>query len=180
MFTQDSTCYLSQYIFLLCPIKLPAVAMVFMSSLQNGHIFVFTGILQATENTEQLGVVLGHEMAHVVLNHSVSLFFAPSTHTTHSRQAYIVSWEPEGRYCNSKMFRWEPEGRYCCTKSMAIAPFWFSREHLCSAIMPFWFSREHLCSAITPFWLSTDDMCIHLWSSNSSYCSLMSILKDSL
>ena len=25
----------------------------------------------------------------------------------------IVSWEPEGRYCKSKMFRWEPEGRYC-------------------------------------------------------------------
>ena len=56
----------------------------------------------------------------------------------------IVSWESEGRYCSSKMFRWEPEGRYCCKKSMAIAPFWFSAEHL-------W-------SAITPFWLSTDDI----------------------
>lgn len=39
---------------------------------QNGHIFVFTGILQATDNIEQLGTVLAHEMAHVVLNHSVS------------------------------------------------------------------------------------------------------------
>ena len=58
-------------------------------------------------------------------------------------RGYFVSWEPEGRYCSSKMFRWEPEGRYCCTKSMAIAPFWFSTEHR-------WF-------AITPFWLSTDD-----------------------
>ena len=24
----------------------------------------------------------------------------------------IVSWEPEGSYCSSKMFRWEAEGRY--------------------------------------------------------------------
>ena len=58
--------------------------------------------------------------------------------------SHIVSWEPEGRYCSSKMFRWKPEGRYCCTKSMVIAPFWFS--------------IEHLCTAITPFWLSTDDI----------------------
>ena len=60
------------------------------------------------------------------------------------RNRNFVSWEPEGRYCSSKLFRWEPEGGYCCTKSMATAPFWFSTEHL-------W-------SAITPFWLSTDDL----------------------
>ena len=36
------------------------------------------------------------------------------------------------------------KGAIACTKSMAIAPFWFSAEHL-------W-------SAITPFWLSTADM----------------------
>ena len=31
---------------------------------------------------------------------------------------------------------------------------------LCTAIAPFWFSSEHLWnwSAITPFWLSTDDI----------------------
>ena len=57
---------------------------------------------------------------------------------------HIVSWEPEGRYCSSKMFRWEPEGRYCCTKSMAIAPFWFSTEHLWSAIAPFWLSADNI------------------------------------
>ena len=57
---------------------------------------------------------------------------------------HIVSWEPEGRYCRSKMFPWEPEGRYC---------HWF-----CTAIAPFWFSREHLWSAIAPFWLSSDDI----------------------
>ncbi|XP_063962406.1 metalloendopeptidase OMA1, mitochondrial-like isoform X2 [Lytechinus pictus] len=39
----------------------------------NGHIFVFTGILQATDNIEQLGTVLAHEMAHVVLNHSAEM-----------------------------------------------------------------------------------------------------------
>ena len=58
--------------------------------------------------------------------------------------SHLVSWEPEGRYCSSKMFRWEPEGRYCCTKSMAIAPFWFSTEHFFSAIAPFWLSADDL------------------------------------
>ena len=58
-------------------------------------------------------------------------------------QLYTVSWEPEGRYCISKVFRWEPEVRY--------------RHRLCTAIAPFWFSKEHLWNAITPFWLSTDD-----------------------
>ena len=61
----------------------------------------------------------------------------------------IVSWEPEGRYCSSKMFRWEPEGQYCCTKSMAIAPFWFSTEHLWSAIAPFWLSADEMEKANT-------------------------------
>ena len=42
------------------------------------------------------------------------------------------------------MFRGEPEGCYRCTKSMAIAPFWFS--------------TEHLLILIAPFYLSTDDM----------------------
>ena len=58
--------------------------------------------------------------------------------------ANIVSWEPEGCYCSSKMFPWEPEGCYCCTKSMAIAPFWFSTEHLWSAIAPFWLSADDM------------------------------------
>ena len=46
--------------------------------------------------------------------------------------------------CRPKMFHWEPEGRY-----------W---HRLCTAIAPFWFSAEHLWSAVTPFWLSTDDI----------------------
>ena len=33
---------------------------------------MFTGILQAVDNTEQLAAVLAHEMAHVVLSHAVS------------------------------------------------------------------------------------------------------------
>ena len=53
---------------------------------------------------------------------------------------HIVSWEPEGRYCNSKMFRWEPEGHYCRTKCTTIATFWLSMQHLWSAITPFWLS----------------------------------------
>ena len=54
----------------------------------------------------------------------------------------VVSWEPEGRYCSSKMFHWEPEEHYFCTKSIAIAPFWVSMEHLWSAIAPFWLSAD--------------------------------------
>ena len=54
-----------------------------------------------------------------------------STHVfTEMVYLHIVNWEPEGRYCRSKMFHWEPEGRYC----------------------------HWLCTAIAPFWLSTDDM----------------------
>ena len=71
-------------------------------------------------------------------------------------KVYVVSWEPEGRHCSSKMFHWEPEGCYHCTKSMAIAPFWFSMEHL-------W-------NAITPFWLSTDNVAVmgSLWKPSSN------------
>ena len=43
---------------------------------------------------------------------------------------YIDRWEPEGRYPYSKMFRREPEGRYHHRVCPAIAPFWFSTEHL--------------------------------------------------
>ena len=71
-------------------------------------------------------------------------------------EAYIVSWESEGRYCISKTFHWEPEGRY-----------W-----LCTAIAPFWFSTEHLWAAITPFWLSTNDIHFH--------CSQGSNLKNNV
>ena len=53
-----------------------------------------------------------------------------------------VSWEPEGRYQYSKMFRWAPEGRYRCTMSMAIAPFRFSAEHLWIVITPFWLETK--------------------------------------
>ena len=71
----------------------------------------------------------------------------------HFKIKHIVSWEPERRYCSSKMFHWESEGRYCCTKSMAIAPFWFSMEHLWSAIAPFWLSADDILSLIlTVIW----------------------------
>ena len=58
------------------------------------------------------------------------------------QKLYIVSWEPEGRYQYSKMFRWEPEGHFCCTKSMVIVPFWFSMEHLWIVIASFWLSAD--------------------------------------
>ena len=39
---------------------------------QTGNIFVFTGMLEACENDDQLGYILGHEIAHSVLSHGVS------------------------------------------------------------------------------------------------------------
>lgn len=41
--------------------------------LPSGQIFVFTGMLSLCENDQQLGVILGHEMAHSVLAHSAEL-----------------------------------------------------------------------------------------------------------
>ena len=65
----------------------------------------------------------------------------------------FVSWEPEGHYQHSKMFHWEPEGRYRCTKSMAIAPFWFSVEHLWILVVPFWLSTDGLWLSLLIQWL---------------------------
>ena len=45
---------------------------------------------------------------------------------------HVVSWEPEGHYHYSTMFRREPEGCHLSTKSMVIAPFWFSQGCECS------------------------------------------------
>lgn len=40
-------------------------------AMPGGKIGVFTGILEVAENQDQLGAVLGHEVAHVTLHHSV-------------------------------------------------------------------------------------------------------------
>ena len=40
-------------------------------TLQNGQIFMFTGMLKVLHNADSLAVVLGHEMSHVVLQHTV-------------------------------------------------------------------------------------------------------------
>lgn len=40
--------------------------------LQNGKVFMFTGMLEMIRDVHQLSIVLGHEMAHVLLAHSVS------------------------------------------------------------------------------------------------------------
>ena len=63
-----------------------------------------------------------------------------------SRHRNVVSWESEGPWCCSKMFRLRTRralDRW--TKSMSIAPFWLSTEHR---------STE----ALTPFWLSAGDI----------------------
>ncbi|XP_054276488.1 metalloendopeptidase OMA1, mitochondrial-like [Macrosteles quadrilineatus] len=38
--------------------------------LPNGHIFVFSGIVETVKNNDQLAAVVGHEMAHALLNHA--------------------------------------------------------------------------------------------------------------
>lgn len=42
------------------------------SSVQNGEVFLFTGMLSTVVDLHQLAVIIGHEMAHAVLGHSVS------------------------------------------------------------------------------------------------------------
>ncbi|MDX1678264.1 M48 family metallopeptidase [Arsukibacterium sp.] len=39
-------------------------------ALPGGHIGVYTGLLKVAENQEQLAAVIGHEIAHVMANHS--------------------------------------------------------------------------------------------------------------
>ena len=50
------------------------VSVSLLFTFQNGHIFVYTGILKIAQTKDQLAVVLGHEMAHALLNHAVSQF----------------------------------------------------------------------------------------------------------
>ena len=68
---------------------------------------------------------------------------------TNYMHVQFASWEPEGRYQYSKMFRWDTEGCYCCTKSMAVTPFWFSTEQLWIAVTPFWLSADKLWPKFT-------------------------------
>lgn len=46
--------------------------------LPTGHIFIFTGMLAAVSNDDQLAAVIGHEMAHALLSHSAEV--ASKTH----------------------------------------------------------------------------------------------------
>lgn len=46
--------------------------------LPSGHIFIFTGMLAVVNNEDQLAAVIGHEMAHALLNHSAEV--ASQTH----------------------------------------------------------------------------------------------------
>lgn len=42
-------------------------------ALQNGQVFVFTGLLNAVSDIHQLSFILGHEIAHAVLEHAVGI-----------------------------------------------------------------------------------------------------------
>lgn len=44
-----------------------------MLYLQNGQIFMFTGMLKLLHNDNTLATVLGHEISHAILQHGVSV-----------------------------------------------------------------------------------------------------------
>lgn len=48
------------------------------SFMQNGEIYMFTGMMETIADIHQFIIILGHEMAHAVLGHSVST--QPSHH----------------------------------------------------------------------------------------------------
>lgn len=48
------------------------IAYIIFSMVQNGHVFIFTGLLNSVTDTHQLSFLLGHEIAHAVLGHAVS------------------------------------------------------------------------------------------------------------
>ena len=52
------------------------------------------------------------------------------------------------------MFRWEPEGRYHHRLFTAIAPFWFSTEHLWRLIAPLWLSADGMGTPLFSLFLS--------------------------
>ena len=39
---------------------------------QNGEVFMFTGMLEAISDMHQLAIILGHEMSHALIEHAVS------------------------------------------------------------------------------------------------------------
>ena len=49
---------------------------------------------------------------------------------TNKQKKKVVGWEPERLYCCSTMFLWEADRHRCHRLCTAIAPFWFSMEHL--------------------------------------------------
>jgi Zn-dependent protease with chaperone function len=48
------------------------VTYIIVFMMQNGHMFIFTGLLNSVIDTHQLSFLLGHEIAHAVLGHAVS------------------------------------------------------------------------------------------------------------
>ena len=49
----------------------------FLIHLQNGNVFVFTGLIEFVNNEDQLAMVIGHEMAHALMLHAVRYILSP-------------------------------------------------------------------------------------------------------
>ena len=69
-----------------------------------------------------------------------------SYHQLRARRALKMSKDVPFR--TRDVQRYEPEGRHCCAKSMAIAPFWFSTEHLWTVLTSFWLAADDIHLAL--------------------------------
>lgn len=49
------------------------IACIIFVMVQNGQVFIFTGLLNSVTDIHQLSFLLGHEIAHAVLEHAVSI-----------------------------------------------------------------------------------------------------------
>ena len=49
------------------------IAYIIFIMVQNGQVFVFTGLLSSVTDIHQLSFLLGHEIAHAALEHAVSV-----------------------------------------------------------------------------------------------------------
>lgn len=50
------------------------IANIIFFLVQNGQVFIFTGLLNSVTDAHQLSFLLGHEIAHAVLGHAVSTY----------------------------------------------------------------------------------------------------------
>ena len=109
---------------------------------RNGHRIKFTQpnlmILVSFSSTENLMMYKNiTRLARKVLKIPRSAFFWTPGISSVESQKGVISFQR----CSIEN---QKGAITACTKSMAMAPFWFSAEHLWPAIMPFWLSSDDI------------------------------------